>query len=308
MKFNKIYIAALFLMTALFVACDDYEDNVEQSPAISVDNPAVRFASENATVFELDPAISLEFTLTLMRDNETAALEAPVTVVTNTENSFIVPEVVSFAAGDKMATLTIRMADSAPTGVDLPIEIAFGENYASPYKVEYSNFIGSVSVVKWNNLGTAQFYDSFSFYKVAEVTLEQRDDKPEMYRINTPYSNGILLDAEWDGWLGGTNQEKITFIVDEQGGITWNDFWYTSLLYQGNAGQDIKAYEPAALEKDVVDPSVVVKNDADAILYFELHPSIYIDGVGGYGEKAVYLGFPGFDLAGALGVPVYGGM
>ncbi len=295
-------------MAALFVGCSDFDDTVELSPEVSDSNAAVRFTPDNKSDFELDPNVSLEITLTVIRDNETAALDVPVVAVLNTEDGFIFPEVLSFAAGEASADLTIRMSDAAPTGVALPFALTFGDDFTNPYKTEYATFYGNVSIIKWNNLGTAQFYDSFSFYKVAEVTLEQRDDKPEMYRINTPYSNGILLDAEWDGWLGGTSQEKITFTVDEQGGITWNDFWYTSLLYQGNAGQDIKAYEPAALEKDVVDPSVVVKNDADAILYFELHPSMYIDGVGGFGEKAVYLGFPGFDLAGALGVPVYGGM
>lgn len=305
MKMNKLYIAFFILTAALFGGCSEFEDTVVPSPTVSKDNPAVRFAADNETIFELDPAVSLSFSLTVLRDNPTGTLEVPVTVVNNPENSFNVPGTVSFAAGESAATLTIAMNASAQTGVTLPFEIKFGDAYTNPYKTEYPVYNGEVSIIKWNNLGTVQFYDSFSFYSVAEVTLEQRDDIPSIYRISNPYSDGILLDAEWDGWLGGSTQNKILYTVDGDN-VTWDGFWYTSLLYQGNAGQDIKAYLPSAIKKEGDDQSVVVKDGDGNILYFELYPSIYIDGVGGWGLNAVYVGFPGFDLAGALGLPVYG--
>jgi hypothetical protein len=305
MKLNRLYIASLILSAALFAGCSEYEDTVTPGPKVSADNAAVRFSATNPAGFELDPSTDFSFTLTVLRDNETAALEVPVTVITNTENSFEVPAVLSFAAGSKTATLTVGIKSTAPTGVGLPFAVTFGEEFVNPYKVEYSSYTGVISLIKWNNLGTVQFYDSFSFYQVAEVVLEQRDDIRTLYRITSPYKEDILLDAEWEGWIGGTTQEKIYLTVDEEN-VVWDDFWYTNLLYQGVTGQEIKAYLPSAIDRDGDEKSVVVKDLNGNIQYFELYPSFYIDGLGGFGLNAVYLGFPGYDLAAALELPVFG--
>ncbi len=305
MKLNKLYTAVSFVVMAMLFGCSEYEDTVTPSPEVSSSNPEVRFDPENATSYELDPSVSTEFTLTVLRSDASSAIEAPIEVITNDDDSFVFPDAVSFAAGDLTSTITVQMADGAEAGTELSFAITFDEDYINPYLADaYPSFYGTASIIKWNSLGTVQFYDSFTFYKVAEVTLEQRDDVPSMYRISYPYSEGILLDAEWDGWLGGTTQNKITFTVAEDGSVTWGDFWYTSLLYQGTAGDDIKAYETEALGKEVTDASVAVY-DGDNISYLDLHPYFYIDGVGGWGEYSVYVGFPGFDLAGALGLPVY---
>lgn len=305
MKFMKLYIPFFILATAMLVACNEYEDTVVPGPTVSADNAAVRFLSTNATVIEIDPSVGLSFSLTVVRDNGTAAIDVPITVVTNTKNSFSVPSTLTFPAGTDTVSLTIAMVASAPTGEVLPLEIKFDDAYTNPYKTEYPVYNGKISIVKWNSLGTAQFYDSFSFYSVAEVTLEQRDDMPEIYRISYPYSEAILLDAEWEGWIGGGTQDKITFTVDGEN-VTWDDFWYTNLIYQGTAGAEIKAYLPSVLDKEGDEQSVVVTDDAESIQYFELYPSFYVDGLGGWGLNVVYLGFPGFDLAGALELPVFG--
>lgn len=306
MKINKLYILLLILATTL-VACNEYEDTVVPGPTVSADNPAVRFIPGNATQYEFDPTGELSFVLKVIRDNPTAALEASLTVVTNTENAFEVPASVSFPAGEDTTTLTITVKPDAPTGVSLPLVISIGDQYANPYKKEYSTYTGKVSLIKWNNLGKVHFYDSFSFYSVAEVTLEQRDDIPTIYRITSPYTVGILTEAEWEGWIGGPTQDKILFTVNGNN-VTWDKFWYTNLLYQGNATRPIKAYLPSARSAagaadDAL--SVVVKDGDGIIQYFELYPYFYIDGVGGWGLNVVYLGFPGYDLAGELGIPVF---
>jgi len=58
------------------------------------------------------------------------------------------------------------------------------------------------------------------------------------------------------------------------------------------------------ISKDGDSESVVSKDDSGNIEYFELYPYYYMDGLGGFGLYPVYVGFPGFDLAGELELPV----
>ncbi|WP_138956879.1 hypothetical protein [Thermophagus xiamenensis] len=305
MKKNKILITLLALITFTFGACSDYEDTEEVSPSVSKDNPEVRFDFDNPTTFEFDPASNIEFSLSVIRNNESGKLEVPLYVLQNTENSFVFPESIVFEDGEDTTSITIGISDSAPIGEVLPFQIEIDESFINPYlETTYSIFEGEVAIIKWNQLGTVHFYDSFSFYSIAEVDLEQRDDMPEVYRINSPYTEGILLEAEWEGWIGGPTQDKIVFTVDGDN-VTWEGFWYTNLLYQGVSGQSIKAYLPSAIGKEGDEQSVVVKDDDENILYFELYPSFYIDGLGGFGLNPVFLGFPGYDLSSVLELPVY---
>lgn len=305
MKFNKLNIAFFIVALALLGACSEYTDTVVPSPTVSADNAAVRFGKSNPIKLELDPS-NLTFSVVVRRSNATAALEVPVTVLADTANVFTAPGTLSFPAGVDSVNMQVSMNSSAPTGEPINLQLTFADQYINPYLATgYPIYSSQVTVVKWNNLGTVQFYDSFSFYHVAEVKLEQRDDKPAMYRISSPYKEDILLDAEWTGWIGGTTQDKIVFTV-KGSNVTWDKFWYTNLLYQGNAGQEIKAYLPSATGKTGDSQSVVVKDDSGNIQYFELYPYFYIDGVGGWGLNVVYVGFPGYDLSGALGLAVFG--
>ena len=302
MKFYK-YLMGLLFAPVLMTACSEYEDTEVASPAVDANCPAVRFAADNATYSELAPDAA-SFTLKVIRDASDAA-EYPITVVNNEDNAFNVPATVSFASGEKEATIEVGV--SAEAGKTVALELSFGEAYVNPYKTEYGTYIGTAMIVKWNVLGTGQFFDSFcfvaeTFAAAHEVTIEQRDDQPSQYRINNPYCTGILEAAEWTGWIGGKTQDYIFFTVSDKDVITWN-FWYTNLLYQGGEGQEIKAYHPSALSDSTT--SNVKRGDDGEILYFSLNPYYYIDGLGGFGVNPAYLGFPGFDLAGALGVSVW---
>ena len=298
MKFYK-YLMGLLFAPVLMTACSEYEDTEVASPAVDANCPAVRFAADNATYSELAPDAA-SFTLKVIRDASEAA-EYPITVVNNEDNAFNVPSTVSFASGEKEATIEIGV--SAEAGKTVALELSFGEDYVNPYKTEYGTYAGTAMVVKWNVLGTGQFFDSFCFTAVHEVTIEQRDDQPSQFRINDPYCTGILEAADWTGWIGGKTQDYILFSVSNKDVITW-DFWYTNLLYDGVGGQEIKAYHPSEFSNS--ETSTVQRGDDGEIMCFILKPYYYVDALqGGWGIYPAYLGFPGFDLAGALKVSVW---
>ncbi len=302
MKLYKLFIA--LLVATVFTACSEYEDVIVPSPVVSDNVQAVRFASTNKTAFELDPNNELSLSLLVMRDKTTDAAQIPVEVVSNDKNNFVIPATVSFAAGQSTATLKILTAGSAPVGEDMTFEVKIAQDYVNPYKVEYANFKAKVIIVKWNNLGKVHFYDSFAFStaKVAyavEVTLEQRDDKKNFYRINYPYSTAVLEAAEWTGWIGGTVQPYIVFNVGATY-VTWEGSWYTNLIYHDDAGQPvgpIKAYLPSAIGKTDDKKSIVKKGTDGKIRYLQLNPYYYVSELpGGWGMNPTFVGFPGTDL------------
>jgi len=311
MKLNKI--VTISAITLLFMAsCSNWKDSEIPSPEVSANSPAARFASTNPASFEIPPSNDMSFTLTVIRDSEAKAnaLDVPITIIS--DSAFTVPSTVSFAAGSATATLQIKIDPTATPGSTLPLAISLDNADANPYKAEYSSYYGKILISPWVSMGTAQFYDDFIFAEwadepvpyVAEVSIDKNFLDPNSFRISYPYTDDILKAVgDDDGSMGGTTQANIVFTINGDN-VTWSKFWYTSLLYDGD-GTDIKAYLPSAINKDGDSKSVVVRDADGNIEYFELYPYYYIDGLGGFGLFPVYLGFPGFDLSGELGVPIF---
>jgi hypothetical protein len=288
--YSKLFAFFVTLSILLLGACSDYEDTVTPSPTVQEGNPALRFASNN-DVFEVDPAGDLSISVTVMRDNGVAAGDYPIEVVTNTENSFIVPSSVSFAAGAETVVLKIGISPSAPTGVDLSLEITFPDEFVNPYKVNYANYHATTSVVLWESLGICQFSDSWTLYSVSEVELFYSPDKKQ-YRFTNPYTEELLLEAEWENWIGGPQNDYIYFTMTEDKKLQWN-FWYLGLNYQAVEGQPIKAYFPSALNASYAEEDELSQVSPDDDKLFIFYPRFYIDGVGGYGLQTCYLSLPG---------------
>lgn len=145
------------------------------------------------------------------------------------------------------------------------------------------------------SLGKGQFFDSFAMYSVAEVEVEYSEIF-NSYRISNPYSQAILEEAEWTGWIGGATQDKIEYsrnVTDSITYISWNTSWYLGLLYEGGAGAEIKAYYPSALDASLASSDLESYEHPAYEGLIVLTPYMYIDGLGGFGLKPCYLSLPG---------------
>ena len=183
MKINKLILAIFIATTTFMVACSEYEDSVVSGPSVSADNPGVFFLQSNSNKFEVDQ-VGLNFTLTVARRNGDAALEVPLTVLSDTGNVFNVPASVSFPAGVDTISFDITMKPTAIKGTLYELGIRFGDNYVNDYAAEYGSYYAKSAISIWEEKGTAQFYDAFSFYKVAEVRFWQSTQNPNAYRIS----------------------------------------------------------------------------------------------------------------------------
>lgn len=313
-NYKKICNLIALTTVMLITACS--EDKVEYTPGepapANCMNVYFPVSASDPSLIEIDPA-DKSFVVPISRPADKSKEAANVPLVVSSGKDYIdVPETIAFKAGQTDTTFTVKISEKAPIGKQIAVKIAVEDkNYANPYG-EGVNVYGIIfSIVKWNNIGEGQFYDAFALYSVKKITIEQRDDQPNTYRISYPYTEAMLHDAEWDGCYPGAKQENIIFYTEKNGdvtNVTWDDFWYTNLLHEGAPGADIKAYLTSSLDPSLADGDAnnVVKyaEDGESILYFSLFPYYYIDGMGGYGTYNVLIAFPGFDLAAALELPV----
>lgn len=219
MKINRFLTALSFIVVLTMVACSDYADTEILSPTVAGDNPSVRFIAENQTSFELEPGDNASFTITVKRSSGSTALNAPLQVDVNTDNSFIVPDKVTFAAGENTADLVIAMSPSAPTGVPLTLELSFNKDYVNPYLVEYGSYKGEVSLLKWVKYATGTYTAGFF-----ESSWEQdlfRAEGTNKYRFYDLFSEGFNYEFKWEQGKaavspGGTPNSS-GYLVQESG-------------------------------------------------------------------------------------------
>src|SRR5690554_391114 len=97
MKINKLIKTFSLLLVVAFAACSDFEDTVAPSPQRPAGNQGVYFPTSNPSLFELEPTAATQVTLKVARELSSGAVQVPITVETNDDNVFNVPQSVSFA-------------------------------------------------------------------------------------------------------------------------------------------------------------------------------------------------------------------
>ncbi len=225
MKYNILNILFFIFATALFVGCqEDYEDTEVESPSYD-DDSAVRFVDDNSTDVLLNNS-TLSFSLTVIRDNESDALEVPIVVVTNENSVFDIPGSVSFAAGEDSVSITISMADTATYDVAYALELEFDdEYYSNPYKSEYPTYSGEVTLLNvcaldngmtdfegsWT--GYDHFIEDLGYSYVSEVVAYDATDEG----VTISGLNNGFITAYWGETIidGGT----CVLTIDENFGI-----------------------------------------------------------------------------------------
>lgn len=292
-NFRRIFLI-IGLGAFLWTSCTEDIPVREESPAADPESMQVFFPNSQKYNYELPPTV-FEVTIDLQREKYAEAATVKIIETSDLEDAFTVPETVSFAAGDSMATLTITF-DSLEQFKSYQVSFKVEDDYINPYTVNSKGTSDFNLYIQHNDFmpvgdGSGQFYDAFTLYSVANVNISY-SEKKDVYRITNPYSEALLLEAEWEGWLGGPISENIEIQVTAEGKVTW-DFWYLGLTYQGG-GIPIKAYFPSYLDESLVefDALSIVNPDNNKLL--ELKPYYYVDGLGGWAPNAtVYISLPG---------------
>lgn len=296
---NKYLVYIAVGLVGMFTSCSD-DNEYAPGDATAAGCAALTFGENNVLSEELDPNDPTTATITVYRSNSDAQATYPLSVLSNTDNIFSVPQSVSFAAGAKEAEFEISF-NGAEVGESYSVEIALDDADVDAYSADtYKSFVYTCVRVKWNTVGTGQWLDGFWYGFWSEVDIQERDDKPGTYRINNPYTDELVSSY---GEAKGTYTDHLVFTLSKQGLVSWTTPIYINTLYGGSV--DIKGYFPSTLSSSQAaldELSVANTDDAGNILYFTIAPYWYVDGAGGWGtDYPCYLAFPGVDLATEFG-------
>ena len=283
MKLNKFFALATLAVTTLFAT--SCSDGYEYEPAV-MDSGAFMYTDATTKVYS--PSDDLVINLTVARTDASGA--ATVTLVS--DNPSFQASSVSFNAGEESKTVQIPFTMEVGTTEQVTISIPEGTTQWGYNSLTFNITLDYV----WNKLGTGQWLDGFWYGFWANVTIEQRADDPSIFRVTNPYTNALVAAY---GEAAGTYTEYLFFNLSNEGQVTWDKFFYFNTLY--DEGQEIKAYLPSALNASVADADALSYAEVDedgSILFFQIAPYWYVDGVGGFGtDYPCYLAFPGVDLA-----------
>ena len=245
MKINKLYSAFFILAAAAFmVACDEYEDIVEPSPEVAVDNPGIRFYSGNPESFVVNSNEEvLSFSILVVRDNGTGNIDVPISEVADTADIFNVPSSISFPSGTDTVEMEVTVDPSAPIEQPFGLEVAVGdEQFINPYKAEYPSFATTVSLVPaclYNEVVVNFVFDGYA----SETTWELMDSEGTVVASGGPWADGTasaqaelcLENGEYSFTIYDVYGDGLSY--PENGNVTITAPDGTELVYiEGNFG------------------------------------------------------------------------
>ncbi|MBP6867359.1 MAG: hypothetical protein KBC07_00015 [Bacteroidales bacterium] len=281
-KFLNIF-AVVSLSAVLLASC-----NTEQITKIyEPDGVAYSFINK-AGNFTL-PATNPVFSVRIFR-NTTEGSGTVNIAATPSANVFTVPSTLTFEDGQGAADLTVSLTNEAAIGLIYNLKLTLSSEEVSVGGVGAIDLKVSLAY-NWISLGNGQFYDSFTLYSIPTVEILQAEGF-DRWRVMKPYTKELLLEAEWDGWLGGTQSDYIEFwVIDDEKHVKWDTVWYAGLLYQGGADDMIGFYYPSALG-DILNVTSLDVHDAKSKFIqdkvVQLRPAVYIIDIGGWASSDYY--------------------
>lgn len=238
------------------------------------------------------------YTYYLGRYDASSALT--VNILSDSDSRIVAPSTVTFNAGEKEAALTVTFSEALPSS-DVKVALSIAPENAALYGPAAACFNGVLNC-KWKTLGIGYFFDPVglaaeSGLQVVPVTIKQslvEGDSNHYLIADDPYADDALLIEAWgESYLGGTKNPKgIDFWVSEDNHVTWDECWYTGLIYteDGDKASTIKAYLPSALSSSQAPNDALSVFDPEGLVVFAAY--FYIDGLGGFGINNCYLGLP----------------
>lgn len=213
MKIKNLFLSLTAAVMALS-SCGNEDLELGNSTTAPADPncPAVEFATNNTTVFEVDPS-DTHFNLTVVR-KATDAATYNIVIAENQENAFVVPSTVEFAAGEESKSITISMAENAPKGEALALALSFDDKDLNPYTTGLKTLEVKTTIIKWESFGKGYWIGGFvnHFFGVDALPLAVDIEKAVTandvrFRFVSPYSS-ICTGDDGLGYIGYPYSEE----------------------------------------------------------------------------------------------------
>ncbi len=222
MKINK-YIATLLCGMALVtVACDDAKEP-SYTPAGAQNVPAAYFSLNDNNEVSVEPTDN-KITVNVYRENKGEAAKFNLKTTPNEAAAgvFTVPETIEFKADKDTTSFDITfVGTSLQKNTDYSLNFALDQQEESPYFLTSVDY--NISLAVWNDvLGeageTSGYYIEEDFWydgkAIVEVTFQENDDMPGLYRISNPYAQ---IGSPTDYMYFNASNPDETFLCNNKG-------------------------------------------------------------------------------------------
>ena len=319
-KYAYSLLAGVVALTS--VSCSDKYEYDGRGVWDATDDYANIYFNTTDSVLELDPTEATTATIKVQRKNTKGALEVPFTITKNTDDVFEVGKA-SFADGASEAEFTLNFP-KAVVGTPYTLQLTLNDpTLVSKYSKEIIYTL-NLTRVKWNSLGIGTISEGFYLGYSANVEIQQRDDKPAVFRIIKPLDDILaqdLVDYPEDApYLNGLQPDKLVFTVLSPGDVVSEDVYGDPVTVKGkdlvdyntyhlgftnsSYGEPVKCYHPKSMKSTAAESSwafnKVLSYQADGKTpgQVQFAPFYYMDGVGGWNntqkDGIVVITFPGY--------------
>lgn len=256
MKIDKILALSMAsLMTVAFTACDSEDESYEWA---SVSGSQVYFNNSLAKEYVLSMNES-SFNIPVSRISDADAINVPLNVTLEDGSLFTIPQSVSFAAGQKEASIQVSY-DPANIVFDKfeTVKISLADaGLTTEWGISEYVFTAGVPA-PWVSLGKATVVDDYitGFFGVEnvawQVELQENQLYPGYYRLVNPYGAGYPynepgdFDASQDYYLEihAEDPSKVWIPITTYG----MDWGYGNFIFGSMAGLRIAQGKPDAAE------------------------------------------------------------
>ncbi len=276
---NKIF---LILTGALliFASCEEQIMDREQSPVMPENCLGVYFPSTNQAVVEMEPTEATEISIIISRTDSVSAVDVPITVEINDSNVYVVPEKVSFDAGEATTTFKVTFPNSEE-GVTYNLKLkVVGDEYVNQYSSKLPYLLTNVTRIKWESLADPFIYVDGAFgglWGISALAAYVSVEKAEVgatvrYRMKNVYSSMSTGEPDANGIYDGypfnesgdfdeDNDYYTVIEVDKDGyvtmfphevGVDWGYGMFSVGSVYGFVSQNIDDYPLGELADDVI--------------------------------------------------------
>ena len=170
------------------------------SPGNPAGNMDVYFSEDNDATVVMGLS-DTEFEVYLERSDAGSAVTIPLTCWCNTEGIATFPETVTFAAGEDLAIITVKVSEAMEPFVEYQFNISIPEEYTQPYKSDSgAPQCGAVFYKEdYKPWATGTLYDDFLWEDYLPDTVVERSDMLGYYRIDNWLYLGNNFIFGWDG-------------------------------------------------------------------------------------------------------------
>jgi hypothetical protein len=194
---RKILMSAFGIALLLTACSEDYPERTESYKPAS-DVMSVYFPSSEGGTVEITPTATT-YEVKVSRMDSTKAAVIPLKKSYDISGLFTIPSSVTFAAGQKDATVQITFPDLVDFRL-YPIGLELDETYTNPYDslvIGTSKLALTITQTDWTNYAVGEFTSEF-FDGSWSQTL-QYSKILKRYKLTDLYATGYGFQFSWDG-------------------------------------------------------------------------------------------------------------